>query len=118
MSKPQSVDDYINSAPEETQEKLRELRKIIRFIAPKAQEELSYGMPYYGYKGRLCYFAFAKNHIGLYIPPPVIQNHAEELKSYKTATATVQFPLNKKLPVNLIKKLVRARVEINEKRKS
>ena len=74
-------------------------------------------MLYYGYKGRLVYFAFAKKHIGLYIPPPVIQEHAKELKNYVTAKATIQFPLNKKLPIGLIKKLIKARVKINDEAK-
>jgi uncharacterized protein YdhG (YjbR/CyaY superfamily) len=71
-------------------------------------------MPYYGYKGRLAYFRFASKHIGLYIPPPVIANHAKELKKYGTATSTVRFPVGKPLPIALIKKLVRARVKIND----
>lgn len=74
-------------------------------------------MPYYGYKGRLAYFGLAKNHIGLYIPPPVVADHKDELKEYKTATATVQFPNDKPLPISLIKKLVKARVKINEESK-
>jgi len=73
-------------------------------------------MPYYGYNGRLVYLAYAKNHVGLYVPPPVIGEHQNELKEYVTAKATVQFPLDKKLPTSLVKKLVKARVEINEKK--
>jgi uncharacterized protein YdhG (YjbR/CyaY superfamily) len=110
-----SVDAYIKSAPKEVRGKLVQLRKIIKSVAPKAEEKISYGMPYYGYKGRLVYFAFAKKHIGIYIPTPVLQEHKSELKGYSTAAATVRFPLNKKLPVALIKKLVRARVKKNEK---
>ena len=117
MKKPKSVDAYINSAPREVRAKLVQLRRIIKSVAPKAEEKISYGMPYYGYKGRLAYFALAKAHIGLYISPPVIQEHKSELKGYETAKATVRFPLNKKLPVALIKKLVRARVKKNEKKK-
>lgn len=112
--KPKTVEEYISSAPQDLQPKLKQLRTIIKSIAPDAEEKLSYGMPYYGYKGRLAYFAYAKNHIGLYIPPPVIQNHKKELEKYKTATATVQFPNDQKLPIALIKKLVKARVKINE----
>ena len=115
--KPKTVEDYISAAPKEVRGKLKQLRVLIKKTAPKALEKLSYGMPYYGYKGRLAYFAYAKNYIGLYIPPPVIANHKKELKGYETAMATVRFPMNKKLPVALIRKLIKARVKINEKKK-
>ncbi len=114
MKKPTTVDQYIESAPPVIKTKLKELRTIIKKTAPKAEEKISYGMPYYGYFGRLVYFAYAKTHVGLYIPPPVIANHEKDLKNYKTAKATVQFPLDKKLPVALIKKLIKARMTLNE----
>ena len=112
--KSKDVDAYTAAAPKEVQVKLKELRTIIKKMAPDAEERISYGMPYYGYKGRLVYFGYAKNHIGLYIPTPIIQEHNTELKDYETATATVRFPLHKKLPVVLIKKLVKARMKKNE----
>ena len=71
-------------------------------------------MPYYGFKGRLAYFAAFKNHIGLYIPTPVVEEFKRELKAYETAKATVRFPIGKKLPVALIKKLIKARLKKNE----
>jgi uncharacterized protein YdhG (YjbR/CyaY superfamily) len=71
-------------------------------------------MPYYNYKGRLAYFSPWKAHIGLYIPTPVIQEHERELEAYETTKATVRFPLTKKLPVSLIKKLLTARMKKNE----
>lgn len=114
MKKPKNVDDYIDSAPENLQDKLKDLRKAIKEAAPEALEKLSYSMPYYGYKGRLAYFSYAKSHIGLYIPPPVIEEHQKELKNYSTAKATVRFPNDKKLPITLIKKLVKARVKKND----
>ncbi len=116
MNKPQTVDEYIDSAPPEIQPKLKQIRKIIQEVAPDAEEKLSYGMPYYGYKGRLAYFAFAKKHLGLYIVPPVVDDHKEELKKYVTSTSTVQFPLDQDLPVALIKKLVKARIKINDEK--
>jgi uncharacterized protein YdhG (YjbR/CyaY superfamily) len=117
MLKPKSVDAYIAAAPKEVQRKLKELRATIRKTAPDAEERISYGMPYYGYKGRLAYFAAFKKHIGLYVPPPVIEEHKSELKDYETARATVRFPLDKKLPIALIRKLVRARMKKNETKK-
>jgi len=109
-----TVDEYIAAAPREVQSKLKELRKIIISVAPEAEERISYAMPYYGYKGTLAYFSVAKNHVGLYIPPPVIAKHMKLLTRYKTATSTVQFSLDKKLPVTLIKTLVKVRMKIND----
>ena len=113
MKHAKDVDEYIANAPKEIQGKLKEMRDAIKKTAPDALEKISYGMPYYGYKGRLAYFAYYKHHIGLYLTPPVIEDHKTELKGYVTAKATVQFPLDKKLPLALIKKLVKARVKIN-----
>jgi uncharacterized protein YdhG (YjbR/CyaY superfamily) len=111
---PKDVDEYIAGAPKEAQAKLEELRAAIREAAPAAVERISYGMPYYDYKGRLVYFRLAKAHIGLYVPTPVIEEHKSELADYETAKATVRFPLDKRLPITLIKKLVEARMKKNE----
>jgi uncharacterized protein YdhG (YjbR/CyaY superfamily) len=86
----------------------------IKEVVPTAVERISYGMPYYDYKGRLAYFAFAKSHIGLYIPPPVIEEHESELKNYETAKATIRFPIDKPLPIALVKKLIKVRMKKNE----
>jgi len=114
-SKPKGVAAYIAAAPKEVRGKLKELRTVIRKTAPAAEEKISYGIPYYGYHGRLIYFSAWKNHIGIYIPTPVVKEHARDLKGYETTSATVRFPLDKKLPVTLIKKLVKARMKKNEK---
>lgn len=116
MVKAKTVGAYIATAPKDSRAKLKELRAAIKRLAPDAAERISYGMPYYGYKGRLAYFRLWKDHIGLYIPPPVIEEHRRELKSYETARATVRLPLERKLPVALIKKLIRARKKMNEAR--
>ena len=108
------IDEYIAAAPEEVRDKLVKLRAAIRASAPKAEERISYGMPYYSYKGRLAYFRHAKKHIGLYVPPPVIEEHKKELEGYETSMATVRFPINKALPIALIKKLIKARLKKNE----
>ena len=118
MEKPKrDVDAYIAAAPKEVRGKLKELRKVIKSTTPKAEEKISYGMPYYAYKGRLVYFAFARKHIGLYVPTPVIEEHKKELRDYETAKATVRFSLNKKLPLALIRRLVKARMKKNEARR-
>ena len=117
IANPSNVDEYIAAAPRGVQGKLKELRSAIKGVAPDAEERISNGMPYYGYKGRLVYFAAFKQHIGLYIPTPVIEEHKAGLKDYETAKATIRFPLDKKLPLGLIKKLVKARMKKNEARR-
>ncbi len=114
MEKTKNVNEYVAKAPKKVRGKLKELRAIIKSAAPKAEERISYGMPYYAYQGRLAYFRHWKKHIGLYLPTPVIAEHKNELKDFETAKATVRFPLDKKLPVALIKKLIRARAAKNE----
>lgn len=114
MKPVKNVDEYIAQAPKEVQEKLKELRAVIRTAAPGAEERISYGMPYYYYKGRLVYFQLWKKHIGFYVPTPVLEEHKSELKGYETTKATVRFPLDEKLPLALIKKLVQARVRKND----
>ena len=114
IAKPESVDAYIAAAPKQLRAKLKELRAVIRAAAPDAEERISYGMPYYHHKGRLAYFMLAKNHIGLYIPTPVIEEHRRALATYETAKATVRFPLDRKLPARLITKLVKARIKKND----
>jgi uncharacterized protein YdhG (YjbR/CyaY superfamily) len=114
IRKPKTVDAYIAAAPKALQGKLKELRSVIRKAAPDAVEKISYGMPYYAHHGRLAYFRLSKNHIGLYLPTPVIEEHTYELREYETARATVRFPLDKKLPAVLIGKLIKARLKKNE----
>ncbi len=110
-----TVDAYIASTPEETRGKLRKSRALIKKAAPGATERMSYGMPYYSYRGRLAYFRLWKNHIGLYIPTPVIEEHQRELGAYETSSATIRFPVNRRLPLGLIRKLILARRRMNNK---
>ena len=95
------------------QGKLKELRRLIKKVVPSATERISYGMPFFEYKGRLAYFASMNGYIGLYIPPPIIADHAKELQSYATTKSAIHLPL-KKLPVALITTLVKARMRHNE----
>ena len=111
---PKTVDAYIAAAPREVRGKLKELRATIKKTAPNSEERISYRMPYYHYRGRLAYFAVFRHHIGLYIPTPVVEEHKRELRNYETARATIRFPLDKKLPAGIIRKLVRARMKMNE----
>jgi uncharacterized protein YdhG (YjbR/CyaY superfamily) len=108
------VDEYISSAPKRAQAKLRQVRAAIREAAPEATESISYRMPYYAYKGRLAWFGLHTSHIGLYIRPPVVEEHRRELEGYETTKSAVHLPLDRDLPVRLILTLVRARVRMNE----
>jgi uncharacterized protein YdhG (YjbR/CyaY superfamily) len=111
----QAVDAYIAAAPKAVQPMLRELRQAIRTAAPKAEEKLSYRMPFYAYHGRLIYFAAHRNHVGMY---PIIGRekdlYARELKPYMAAKATLQFPIGKPIPIGLVKKVVKERARENE----
>src|SRR5579864_5750986 len=117
MKTAKDVDSYIKSTPKEAQPKLKEIRAAIKAAAPRAAEKISYGMPYYHYEGRLAYFSISKKHIGLYIPTPVVAEHKKELEGYYAEGATIRFPLDRKLPIALIKKLVKARTKKNHQAK-
>jgi uncharacterized protein YdhG (YjbR/CyaY superfamily) len=99
----------IAAAPKEARAKLVQLRKIVKAAAPKADEGISYKMPYYKYHGALVGFAAFKNHIGFFAVP--VEEHKQELKGYETGKGSVRFPIDRPLPVALIKKLVKSRIK-------
>lgn len=106
------VDAYISSFPEEVKERLIKIRKIISEAAPEATERICMKMPTYDFKGKwLVHFAGYDKHIGFYPQPEGIIQFQEELKGYKTSKGTIQFPHNKELPVELIREIVKFRVE-------
>lgn len=113
-----AVNAYITKAPKEMQPKLKELRKLICEAAPKAQEKMSYGMPYYGYHGRLAYFGYFKDHVSLFAMPPIADEFKKILKAHVTGKSTIQFSLDEKLPAGLIKKIIKARMKRNEEKKN
>ena len=109
--KPTTIKTYIEAAPEAAQEKLWQLHEIILQAAPGAKEGLKWSMPAYSYQKILVTFAVFKHHIGFYPMPSAIKAFTGELSKYKTATGSVQFPLDQKLPVSLIGKMVKFRVK-------
>ena len=109
--KPKTIEEYIGSAPVEVQERLWQLHKAIQTAAPGAAEALKWSMPAYSYQKILVTFAVCKKHIGFYPMPTAIKAFAKELKNFKTAEGSVQFPLEKPLPISLIKKIVKFRVK-------
>jgi len=115
-----SVDEYILIFPADLQKLLSDLRKVIREAAPDAEEIISYNMPAYRNYGMLVYFAANKNHIGFYPGSSLVTEvFRKELAEYKTSKGTVRFPLDKPLPIGLIKRIVKFRVNFNlDKHKS
>lgn len=111
--KPKDFDDYIIDFTEGTREKLILLREAILHTAPTAQEVISYGMPAFKQNGMLVYFAGYEKYIGFYPTPSAILKFESQLKNFKTAKGTVHFPLNEPLPFDLIKDMVKFRVEEN-----
>ena len=109
-----NVDAYIAAAPLVAQPILRDLRQVIKAAAPKADETISYGMPSYDYHGRLVYFAAFKNHVGLYAVGQAHDGYSKGLSAYLSGKSTARFPIDKALPADLIRKVVRARVRENE----
>jgi uncharacterized protein YdhG (YjbR/CyaY superfamily) len=114
MKKPGSVEEYIESFPKEVQKTLKQMRSAVKKAAPKAEEKISYGMPYYSLNGRLVYFAGYKRHIGFYPMPGAIAAFKKEIAKYKWAKGSVQFLLDKPLPISLITKMIKFRVKENE----
>lgn len=108
-----NIDEYILTFPDEVQEKLTELRKTIIESAPESIEIISYQMPTFFFNGNLVHFAAYKNHIGFYPTPTGIEQFKDELKNFKTSKGAVQFPIDETLPVKLISKIVKFRMNEN-----
>ena len=107
------IDEYICSFPTDTQKLLKQLRLTIRETAPEAEEVISYQMPAFKLNGMLVYFAGYKNHIGFYPTASGISAFKVELSDYKSSKGSVQFPLDKPLPLELIRKIVQFRIHEN-----
>jgi uncharacterized protein YdhG (YjbR/CyaY superfamily) len=114
-----NVDEYIKSFPEETQEVLKKIRATIKQAAPGAEEGIGYGMPAYKTNGRpLVYFAGFRTHIGFYATPSGHSEFSGELSIYKQGKGSVQFPLDKPLPLDLIARITKFRVRENSEKYS
>ncbi len=116
-NKPENIDLYIETFPENVQEILQKLRKVIKKISPNSEETISYGMPAFKYNGKpLVYFGGYKNHIGFYALPSGNEAFQKELLNYKTGKGSIQFSLEKDIPWELIEDIVKFRVkEIQQK---
>lgn len=106
-----TIDDYISGFPVDVQHYLQQIRETIQAAAPAATEKISYGMPTFFLNGNLIHFAGYKNHIGLYPAPQGIEAFKEELSVYKGAKGSVQFPIDKPMPLDLIARITKYRAE-------
>jgi uncharacterized protein YdhG (YjbR/CyaY superfamily) len=102
-----SIDDYISRQSPEHFENLELIRHTIKSAVPDAQEVISYQMPAFKYHGMLCFFAVFKDHYSLFVSPKIREAFSKDLASYKTTKATIHFPLNKPIPVQLIEEIIR-----------
>lgn len=111
---PKTIDEYITGFPDNVQEILEKIRMTIRKAAPDAEETISYKMPTFNLKGHyLVYFAAYKKHIGFYPAPIGIAEFKQDLSAYQAGKGTMQFPLDKPIPFDLITRIVKFRVKEN-----
>jgi uncharacterized protein YdhG (YjbR/CyaY superfamily) len=110
---PKDIDTYIAGFPEDIQQILQKVRTTIREAAPQAQETIKYQIPTFTLDGNLVHFAGYKKHIGFYPTPSGIEKFKQELSGYKWAKGSVQFPLDRPIPYDLIRKIVEFRVKEN-----
>ena len=112
QTKFKTIDEYIETFPDSVQLILRKLRITIRGAAPRSVETISYGMPTFKLDGKgLVYFAAYKSHIGFYPIPSGIEAFEKELSPYKQGKGSVQFPLDRPVPYDLVKEIVKYRVK-------
>jgi len=110
---PKTIDEYIAAFPRDVQEILEKIRQTIHKAAPAAEEAISYKMPCFKLKGNLVYFAAFKKHIGFYPIPSGIEKFKDELSKYEQGKGSVQFPLDKPIPYDLIGRIVEFRAQEN-----
>jgi len=113
---PKNIDEYVKGFPDDVQQILQEIRTTIRKAAPNAEETISYRMPTFTLKGLLVSFAAYKKHIGLYPAPRGGEKFNKELSPYRAAKSTVKFPLDKPVPFQLIRQMVKLRAKENLRR--
>jgi uncharacterized protein YdhG (YjbR/CyaY superfamily) len=120
---PNDVDSYIANSTKETQNKLKKIRAAIREITPDATERTDYfqipGYSYagYDYEGMFVWFSYKKQYVRLHVRPPVIQEHKKELANYLTTKGIVSFSIDKEIPIALVKKLVKASLNVMKEKK-
>jgi uncharacterized protein YdhG (YjbR/CyaY superfamily) len=113
---PKNIDEYIAAFSPEVQAILQKIRMTIQKAAPEAEEKISYRMPTFTLNGVLAHFAAFKHHIGFYPPARGDQKLMQEVAVYAGDKGNLRFPLDKSIPYALIRKLVKARVKLNQER--
>ena len=112
----ENIDAYIAGFPEDIQKRLESMRATIRKAAPEAEEDIKYAIPTFTLNGNLVHFAAFKNHIGFYPAPTGIEAFKKETAPYEAGKGSLQFPLDKPLPLALVTKIVKYRVKENLKK--
>ena len=112
-----TIDEYISSFPKNIQNILEEVRLTIRRAAPDAIEAISYSIPTFKLNGNLVHFAAFKNHLGFYPTPSGIEEFEKELSVYEQGKGSVQFPIDKPMPLRLISKIVKYRINKSQEKK-
>ena len=112
-----TIDEYIATFPEPIQEILQEIRQAIKESAPQAREAISYRIPTFKLNGNLVHFAAFKDHIGFFPTSSGVDAFQKEFSGYETSKGTLRFPLDKPIPFDLIRKIVKFRVKENLERK-
>lgn len=110
MDKPNNIDEYIAIFPGDVQAILEQIRAAIKAVAPQATEAISYGMPAFKLNGILVWFAAYSKHIGFYPHSTGILAFKKELSGYKGGKGSVQFPIDKPVPLDLISEIVKFRL--------
>ncbi len=117
MKSYKNVDEYIGNFPDEVQNKLKEIRKAIKDEAPTGGEKISYGIPTGTITGKnFIYFAGYKSHVSIYPVTAEVENSVKDIDKYRTGKGTLQFKLDKPLPMELIRNVIRVR--LNEQLKA
>jgi uncharacterized protein YdhG (YjbR/CyaY superfamily) len=109
----QTIDEYISTFPQNIQAILEDIRQATRTAAPEATETINYQIPTFKLNGNLVHFAAYKNHIGFYPTASGIKAFKKELSTYKWSKGAVQFPLDRPIPFDLIKRIVAFRIQEN-----
>ena len=113
-NKSNSIDEYIDTFPEDVQTVLKQVRKTIKAAAPQAGEKISYGIPTFTLNGKyLIYFAGWKHHISIYPVPTADDSFNQEIAPYVAGKGTLKFPVDKPIPLKLITKIVKLNVAEN-----
>jgi uncharacterized protein YdhG (YjbR/CyaY superfamily) len=108
------INAYLETVPRGSRAVLQKLRRTIKTAAPEAEEGISYRIPVFTFHGPLVFFAAFENHCSLFVPSKaIVASFSSELKGYYTSGATIRFTPDRPLPLSLVRKIVKARVQAN-----